>query len=141
MGKTRKLLKKYIPIFLSLMLLLSPVLSSVSEAASSSKSTTPTLSAKADDYIYYSVYNKIYRVNTKNKQKKLIHYKKNWWSFDDIVVYKAYIYTVVDICSGTGETYPYIYRVKTDGTNGKILDKGDNLKLYIRKICLQIRNI
>lgn len=134
MGEIRKLLKKYIPVFLSLMLLLSPVLSSVSEAAYSSKSTTSTLSAKSGDYVYYSVYNKIYRVNTKNKQKKLIHYKKNWWSFDNIVVYKGYIYTVVDTCSGTGETYPYIYRVKTDGTNGKILDKGDNLKLYDGKL-------
>lgn len=134
MGKTSKLLKKYLPVFLSLVLFLTPVLVSVSEASSSTKSTTTTKSAQSGDYVYYSVYNKIYRINTKTKSKKLIHQKNNWWNFDQIVVYKGYIYTVADTCQGTGETYPYIYRVKTDGTNGKILDKGDNLKLYDGKL-------
>ena len=134
MRDTKKLLKRYLAVFLGLLLFLSPVISSVSDAASNSSTSTSTLSAKSGDYVYYSVYNKIYRINTKTKKKKLILHKKNWWSFDDMVVYKGYIYAVADTCQGTGEDHTYIYRVKTDGTKGKLLDKGNYLNLYNGKI-------
>ena len=134
MRKTREFIKRYLAVFLSLLIFLSPVLTTVSEATSISTSSTATTSAKSGDYVYYSVYNKLYRINTKTKKKQLILHKKSWWNFYDITVYKGYIYCVVDTCPGTGEDYPYIYRVKTDGTNGKLLDKGDDLVLYGGKL-------
>ena len=127
-------IKKCLSFVLSLLILLSPVLTSVSSAQTSS-----TTSAKSGDYLYYSVYNKLYKINTKTKKKQLVLYNKSWWSIDNILVHKGYIYCVIDTCYGTGEEYEYIYKVKTNGTNGKVLDKGRNLivcgdKLYYKKI-------
>lgn len=117
---------KIAAVFLSFVLFLSPVFSSTSLAA---YNTTKTVATKAtstnetDKYIYYSVYNKIYRVNKKTKAKKLIHTVKRG-GFSDITVYKNYIYCTINLCYGSGESYCYIYRVKVDGTNSKYITQG-----------------
>ena len=131
MRKTREFIKRYLAVFLSLLIFLSPVLTTVSEATSINTSSATITSAKSGDYVYYSVYNKLYRVNTKTKKKQLILYKKSWWDFNNIKVYKGYIYCIAETYR---EDYTYIYRVKTDGTNGKLLDKGENLVLYGGKL-------
>lgn len=131
MKEKRGFVKKYFAVFLSLLIVLSSVLTTVSEATSINTSSATTTSAKSGDYVYYSVYNKLYRVNTKTKKKQLILYKKSWWDFNNIKVYKGYIYCIAETYR---EDYTYIYRVKTDGTNGKLLDKGENLVLYGGKL-------
>ena len=134
MKEIRCFIKKYFAVFLSLLIILSPVLASASEVTSVKTSSTYTTSAKYGNYIYYSVYNKLYRINTKTKKKQLVLYKKSWWDIDTITIYKGYIYCVINTFQGTGDRYPYIYRVKTDGTKGKILDQGYNLVLYDGKL-------
>ena len=134
MKEVRGFIKKYFAVFLSLLIILSPVLASASEVTSVKTSSAYTTSAKYGSYIYYSVYNKLYRINTKTKKKQLILYKKSWWDISNITIYKGYIYCIIDTCYGTGDSYPYIYRVKTDGTKGKILDQGYNLVLYEGKL-------
>ena len=134
MKEVRGFIKKYFAVFLSLLIILSPVLASASEVTSVKTSSAYTTSAKYGNYIYYSVYNKLYRINTKTKKKQLILYKKSWWDIDTITIYKGYIYCVINTFQGTGDRYPYIYRVKTDGTKGKILDQGYNLVLYDGKL-------
>ena len=127
----KRFVKKHFTVFLSLVIVLFTVLTTVSQATSISTSSAATSSAKSGDYVYYSVYNKIYRVNTKTKKKQLIFYKKSWWGFNNIIVYKGYIYCIADMDRGDDT---YIYRVKTDGTKGKLLDQGENLVLYGGKL-------
>ena len=131
MKEKRGFVKKYFAVFLSLLIVLFTVLTTVSQATSISTSSANTTSAKSGDYVYYSVYNKLYRVNTKTKKKQLILYKKSWWDFNNITVYKGYIYCIAERDAGDDT---YIYRVKTDGTNGKLLGKGENLVLYGGKL-------
>ena len=133
MKKLKKLLKMSLPLLLAFFIVFSPAATSTSLADSPSANTRD-LAAQSGDYIYYSVYNKIYRVNTATKAKKLIHTRKSGGKFYDLVVYKGYIYCVLDTCDGTGEFYPYIYRVKTNGTNAKIIEKGEYPYVYQDKI-------
>lgn len=133
MRNFKNLLKMTLPLVLAFCIVFSSAATSISVADSTS-TTSRSISAQSGNYIYYSVYNEIYRINTSTKEKKLIHQKSDAWDFKNITIHKGYIYCVLNKATGTGEYFPYIYRVKTNGTNGKILAKGDNMYIYKDKI-------
>lgn len=131
----KKISNGIIVALLSFLLFLNPVFSTISIAASN---TTKTVAIKAtsnetDKYIYYAIYNKIYKVNKKTKAIKLIHTVKKG-GFTEITIYKNYIYCSLNLIYGSGDFYSYIYRVKTDGTKGEYIEQGHTPVVYDGKI-------
>lgn len=75
--------------------------------------------------IYYSVYNKLYRFDTKTKKTKLVK-TISGFSLSSINVYSGTIYLTVNKFIGTGGSDTYIYSLKTNGSGLKKLAKGRN---------------
>lgn len=78
--------------------------------------------------LYYSVYNKLYKMNIKTGKKKLL-YKYDCFSLESIQYYNDKLYVVIDKFEGTGGSYPYITSIKTNGTGYKLLAVGSNLSI------------
>lgn len=133
MRNFKKSLKISLPLVLAFCIVFSSAATSISLADSTCASTRD-IADKSGNYIYYSVYNEIYRVNTLTKEKKVIYRNSTAWNFSDIIVYKGYIYCILNKGTGSGDYFPYIYRMKTNGKNAQILGKGDNIYIYKDKI-------
>lgn len=80
--------------------------------------------------MYYSVYNKIYKVNVNTKKSTLIYTNSDAWLFYDLTVKDGWIYCVMDTFQGTGGEYSYIFKVRTNGKDAKVLKKGSNPVIY-----------
>lgn len=83
---------------------------------------------------YYSMQNKLYKMNLKTKKRTLIYTYKDAFTLNSIQYYKNNLYVVIDKYLGTGGSYPYITMIGTDGTNMKQLDVGDNLTIAKGKL-------
>lgn len=76
-------------------------------------------------YIYYSVYNKLYRFDTSQRKVKLIK-KFKGFSLSAINVYNKKIYLAVNSYQGTGGAIDHIYRINQNGSGARKLTKGSN---------------
>ena len=85
---------------------------------------------KSGNYMYYAVYNKIYKVNVKTKKSTLVYTSKSGFWISDLTVKDGWIYCVLDKFMGTGGSYPYIFKVKTNGKSAKTLKKGIRPVVY-----------
>ena len=122
--------KKLTSIILALAIIFTCAFTGVSEAAQVPSTSSPAASVTSGSYMYYSVYNKIYKVNTSTKKSTLVYSNSNAWSFDDLIVKDGWIYCVMDTFQGTGGYYPYIFKVRTNGKDAKVLKKGSNPVVY-----------
>lgn len=122
--------KKLTSIILALALLFTCAFAGVSEAAQAPSGASTPASIKSGDYMYYSVYNKIYKVNVNTKKSTLIYKNSDAWLFYDLTVKDGWIYCVMDTFQGTGGEYPYIFKVRTNGKDAKVLKKGRNPVVY-----------
>lgn len=122
--------KKLTSIILALTLVFMCAFTGVSEAAQIPASASTTASIKSGDYMYYSVYNKIYKVNVNTKKSTLIYTNSDAWLFYDLTVKDGWIYCVMDTFQGTGGEYSYIFKVRTNGKDAKVLKKGSNPVIY-----------
>ena len=126
-------MKKIISLFMSFTLVFLLAFTSVSQAAETSTSSYKPSSVKYGDYMYYAVYNKIYKVNVKTKNSYTVKTVSRG-KFSDLVVKDGWIYCTLDTFDGTGDAYPYIYKVKTNGKKAKVLTKGGSPFVYKNKI-------
>ena len=78
---------------------------------------------RSGKYIYYSVYNKLYRFDTSSRKVKLVK-KFKGFSLSSINVYNKKIYLTVNSYEGTGGTIDNIYRINLSGSGAKKLAKG-----------------
>lgn len=119
--------KKNISIFIALVMMLTFAFASVTEAATKLGSESSTKSVKSGDYMYYAVYNHIYKVNVKTKKITLVYKNNKTGEFSDLIVKDGWIYCVRDAYTGgTSEQYLYIFKVRTNGKNAQTLTKGHN---------------
>ncbi|MGM9533688.1 MAG: hypothetical protein ACI3VR_00470, partial [Intestinibacter sp.] len=86
--------KKLTSIILALALIFTCAFTGISEAAQVPSASTPAASVTSGSYMYYSVYNKIYKVNTTTKKSTLVYSNRTAWSFDDLIVKDGWIYCV-----------------------------------------------
>lgn len=122
--------RKLTSIILALALLFTCAFTAPSEAAQTPSSASTAASIRSGDYMYYAVYNKIYKVNVSTKKSTLIYTSKDAWLFYDLTVKDGWIYCVMDTFQGTGGEYPYIFKVRTNGKDAKVLKKGRNPVVY-----------
>jgi hypothetical protein len=86
-------------------------------------------------YLYYSVYNTIYRMDTNTGKSKKIKTVPKIFTISDISYYNGYLYFESEYYEGTdGGSKPYICRIKTNGTSFKKLGCGKSPKIYNSKI-------
>ena len=147
MNKKKKIIKGTLSLLFSFILTFT-ALFSTSFANSSLNSVNNqkamATSTKSDNYIYYGVDNKLYKVNVKTKKKTLLYKFLDPDNYiGSISVYKGYVYfdsnkgSRIDLCR------PTIYRVKNNGTCAKFLSKGFNPapynnKIYYHKVSFEI---
>ena len=124
---------KIISIFLSLTLVFLMAFAGISEAYETPQSSYQTSSTRVGDYMYYSVYNKIYKVNVKTKTSTLVKNVDKGMVYG-LVVKDGWIYCTLDAYNGTDNSYPYVYKVRTNGKDGKVLTKGCFTTIYNDKI-------
>lgn len=125
----KKYLKRTGLAFLALLVLCS---FSLTAKAKSGNSTGNVLSnsyvgnpCRSGKYIYYSVYNKLYRFDTSQRKAKLIK-KFKGFSLSAINVYNKKIYLTVNSFRGTGGDIDHIYRINQSGSGARRLAKGCN---------------
>lgn len=138
MKNSNKIIKGILCLILNFVLIFGTYYSTSSALSTNNTSTEqnsmPTIT-RSGDYIYYGIYNKLYKVNVKTKKKTLVYkYSKEYTNIYNISIYNGYIYFVLDKFEGTGGSLPYIYRIKTNGTSLKCLAKGENPIVYSGKI-------
>ena len=103
-----------------------------SQGVSSTKkgSSYKPSSIKSGNYMYYAVYSNIYKVNVKTRKSTLVYSSKSGFWISDLTVKDGWIYCVLDKFMGTGGSYPYIFKVKTNGKSAKTLKKGIRPVVY-----------
>ena len=107
---------------------------STSYKNSATSKNTLTTSARSGNYIYCSSGCALYKVNIKTKKKtRLYKGKYSWASIRNVSVYKDYVYFISEK-GGIDISTPYIYRIKTNGTNLKCLGLGENPIPYGNKV-------
>ena len=93
-------------------------------------STSKAKSIKTGNYMYYSTGNKIYKVNVKTKKSTLVYKGKGDEEFYGLTVKDGWIYCTKQKVEGRVLTFPYVFRVKTDGKSAKVLKKGADPVVY-----------
>ena len=124
--------KKVLSIFFSLVLVFAIAFTNVSQAMERNGSYSPAASIKSGDYMYYSKNEKIYKINVSTHKTSLV--KKTSGFVWDITVKDGWIYCTVDKMGYGGCYDPYIYKVRTNGSDGKYLKRGYRPKIYSDKI-------
>lgn len=80
---------------------------------------------RSGKYVYYNIYNKLYRFDTTTRKTKLVK-KLKGFSMSAINIYKGKFYMTVNKYMGTAYTEEYIYRMNKNGSGLKKLAKGRN---------------
>ena len=93
-------------------------------------STSKAKGIKSGNYMYYSIENKIYKVNVKTKKSTLVYKGKGDEEFYGLTVKDGWIYCTKQKVEGRALTFPYVFRVKTDGKSAKVLKKGADPVVY-----------
>ncbi|MDY4574344.1 MAG: hypothetical protein SPD90_04755 [Intestinibacter sp.] len=126
--------KKFTSIILTLTLVFMCALTGVAEAAQVSAATgsSSAASVKSGDYMYYSIENKLYKVNVSTKKTTLVYKNSNtdkrMW---DLTVKDGWIYgKIVDSGPYEAESVGYVFRVRTTGKNFKKMKLGTNPVIY-----------
>ena len=126
--------KKFTSIILTLTLVFMCALTGVAEAAQVSAATgsSSAASVKSGDYMYYSIENKLYKVNVSTKKTTLVYKNSNtdkrMW---DLTVKDGWIYgKIVDSGPYEAESVGYIFRVRTTGKDFKKMKLGTNPVIY-----------
>lgn len=124
--------KKVLSIFFSLVLVFAIAFTNVSQAMEKSSSSSPAASIKSGNYMYYEKDGNIYKINVSTHKISLV--KKINHLIWDITVKDGWIYCTVDKIGYGGCYDPYIYKVRTNGSDGKYLKRGYRPKIYSDKI-------
>lgn len=120
--------KKVLSIIVSFLLIFSFTLN----LCSAESISTPASSVKYGNYIYYALTNCIYKMNVDTKKVTKIK-TGNVTSYYDLAVKDGWIYCVYND-DAVGLWNQYIYRIRTNGKDGKTLDSGYNPMIYNDKI-------
>ena len=126
--------KKITSIILAMTLVFICALTGVSEAASTSapSSANAAASVRSGDYMYYSIENKLYKVNVSTKKTTLVYKNSNTDKrMRDLTVKDGWIYgKIVDPGPCEAESVGYIFRVRTSGKDFKKMKIGKNPVIY-----------
>lgn len=126
--------KKITSIILAMTLVFICALTGVSEAASTSapSSANAAASVRSGDYMYYSIENKLYKVNVNTKKTTLVYKNSNTDKrMRDLTVKDGWIYgKIVDPGPCEAESVGYIFRVRTSGKDFKKMKIGKNPVIY-----------
>ena len=83
-----------------------------------------------NDTLYSTVLNKIYKIDVNTKEKEQIIDVGSCYFYNGCSVKDNWIYCTYDKFGGSGDTWPYIYKVKTNGEDPQILTKGAYPTIY-----------
>lgn len=89
------------------------------------------------DYMYYCVYESIYKVNVHTKEKSLVYKSDKLYWYYNLDVKDGWIYGAAKTVDGTCEDNPYIFRVRTNGKDAELFTKGINPIIYKGSIYYQ----
>lgn len=126
--------KKFLSILIAACLAFTLFFTETSQALEQS-SSVPTSTATSGDYIYYTMYQEndvigyIYKVNI-NTKKNILVKKIKWASISNLTVKNGWIYCSYSDAGGRN----YIYRVRTNGKDAKVLKKGYSPVVYNNSI-------
>lgn len=93
-----------------------------------------TKTVKTKDYMYYCIYDSIYKVNIHTKDKSLVYKNDKLYWYYDLQVEDGWIYGTAKTQEGTDGDHPYIFRVRTNGKDAKLFTKGSEPIIYKGKI-------
>lgn len=121
--------RKILSIVISFLLVFAVGFTGVSHAAEKSTYSPKSTNFKVGNYIYYSVLGDIYKVNVKTNKKTKVKRTCGIFIYD-ITVKDGWIYCTIDK-EGVGGLYdPHIYKVRTNGKDGKFLGQGFKPVVY-----------
>ena len=126
--------KKFLSILIATCIAFTFFFTDASQALEQS-SFIPTSTTTSGDYIYYTMYQEnnvtgyIYKVNI-NTKKNILVKKIKWASISSLTVKNGWIYCSYSDAGGRN----YIYRVRTNGKDGKILKNGYSPVVYNNSI-------
>ncbi|MDY4576322.1 MAG: DUF5050 domain-containing protein [Intestinibacter sp.] len=124
---------KFLSILISFSIVFILAFTSISQAAESTGYSGPSSSIKSGDYMYYSVYGDIYKVNVNTRKTSLVKNNQGGEIYN-LTIKDGWIYYTLDK-EGYGGCYdPYIYKVRTNGKDCKSLKRGYNPVVYNNKI-------
>lgn len=83
-----------------------------------------------NDTLYSTVLNKIYKIDVNTKEKEQIIDVGACYFYSGCSIKDDWIYCTYDKFGGSGDTWPYIYKVKTNGEDPQILTKGAYPTIY-----------
>ena len=83
-----------------------------------------------NDTLYSTVLNKIYKIDVNTKEKEQIIDVGSCYFYNGCSVKDNWIYCTYDKFGGSGDTWPYIYKVKINGEDPQILTKGAYPTIY-----------
>lgn len=92
---------------------------------------------KDGDYMYYCVYESIYKVNVHTKKSSLVYKSDKLYWYYNLDVKDGWIYGTAKTVEGTDIESPYIFRVRTNGKDAELLTKGINPIIYKGSIYYQ----
>ena len=87
-----------------------------------------------NNYTYYSVYNTIYKLDSKTGKSTEVFSLDDAFYVFDISYYNGYLYFCANFFLGTGGDEQYICRVRKDGTEFQKLCRGTNPIVYGGKV-------
>lgn len=93
-------------------------------------STSKAKGIKSGNYMYYSIENKIYKVNVKTKKLTVIYKGKADEQFYGLTVKDGWIYCTKEKLRKDSDIFTYVFKVKTDGKSAKVLKKGWQPTVY-----------
>lgn len=123
-------LKKLIAFILSIQIVFLTLFTNTSQA-DTNNNYTPSSSVISQNYMYYTKYSRIYKINTETKKKICIKNIQDTKYIEDLTVKNGWIYcTILKPVEDDYTYYPYIYKIRTNGKDGKILKSGCNPVIY-----------
>lgn len=92
---------------------------------------------KDGDYMYYCIYESIYKVNVHTKKSSLVYKSDKLYWYYNLDVKDGWIYGTAKTVEGTDIESPYIFRVRTNGKDAELFTKGINPIIYKGSIYYQ----
>lgn len=127
----RKLLSAVMISILTLFVIVAPLSVQAAKKSSTVSNSVGNMingstSCKYGDYIYYSIYGEIYRINVKTLKKETVFQSTCAFTFASMNISEGWIYCTMNTFMGTGGSSCYIYKVRTNGKDGQILAEGES---------------
>ncbi|BBF43795.1 hypothetical protein lbkm_2483 [Lachnospiraceae bacterium KM106-2] len=124
----RKYLSILLAFFLCILLLLSsPLLVQASFQKEDQCCNTLHRAAlcKSENFIYYTINNRIFRYHLKTKKKICLYKSKTYYNFDSLCIKGKQLVCAANKYNGTDFADYDIFSINTDGTHAKTLAKGE----------------